>query len=177
MNKSETVAILAVISAAWPSRNGQSWVTPEVIDIWSEMFAADDPREVTAAVKGMISTQKFMPTIADVKEAMQKQRALARGDLTAGEAWEKVIKAMHRWGYYQPDKAHEMLGDEIWAVIRQCGGWAVCCDSEMTVISAQFERRYNARKERQAYAEKLPAGLIEGVRELLGVMMIEGGKS
>lgn len=171
MTAIEMAKVLALINSVY--QRGDKAPDELTLRTWTELFADDDAREVTAALKGLMLTSKYPPTPADLKEALVKQRALARGDLTAGEAWEKVIKAMHRWGYYQPDKAHEMLGDDIWAVIRQCGGWAVCCDSEMTVISAQFERRYNARKEQQAYAEKLPAGLIDGVRELLGLIEIK----
>lgn len=171
----ETAKVLALIAAAYPGRGAKA--DEMTMGLWHDMFAEDDAREVTLAVKAMFATCKFPPTIADVKEAMQRQRAMARGDLSAGEAWERVVKAMRRWGVYRAKEAHAELGENLWAVIQQCGGWAMCCNAEMTVISGQFERRYNARKEQRAYAEKLPAGLVQGVRDLLGVMMIEGGKS
>lgn len=173
MTMAETAKILALIVAAYPGRGVKA--DEMTVGLWRDMFADDDAREVMLAVKAMFATCKFPPTIADVKEAMQRQRAIGRGDLSAGEAWEKVVREIRR-NYCHPDKARAELGENIWAVIQQCGGWSVCGNSEITVISAQFERRYNAQKEQQAYAEKLPAGLAQGVKEILGVMMIEGGK-
>ena len=155
MTKSEMAALLTVISVAYPGSRVRADET--TIGVWHDALQDLTAAEATLAVKALVNTLKFPPSIADVREAVVNQRQLARGEKSAGEAWELVTRALSKHGYYHPSKAREELGEAIWGIVQQCGGWRALCGSEkLEVFSAQFERRYKDAKEREAYAEKVP---------------------
>lgn len=148
-------ALLTIISVAYPGSRVRADET--TIGVWHDALQDLAAAEATLAVKALVNTLKFPPSIADVQEAVVNQRQLARGEKTPGEAWELVTRALSKYGYYHPSKAREELGETIWGIIRQCGGWRNLCETEKPeVISAQFERRYKAMKDRETYAEKVP---------------------
>lgn len=166
MTKSETAKLLAYIAVAYP--NGKVEPNEPTVALWSQ-FTADLPYEMAKlAVDSMISTLRFPPTIADIRESVARARSEACGELSAGEAWGKVRKAISRWGYYRPIEAHEALGDELWGVIEQVGGWSYLntTEDDISTISAQFERRYKARQEQEKYRVMVPAL----VRERMGAL-------
>lgn len=179
MNKQETAKLLAYIVIAYP--NGKVEPNEPTVALWSQ-FTADLPYEMAKlAVDSMISTLRFPPTIADIRESVARARSEACGELSAGEAWGKVRRAVSRYGYYQPEAARECLGAALWAAIEQIGGWSYICSTEddTSTLSAQFERRYKARAEQEQRRMQIPAQVQERMRELLadapGLTLIEGG--
>lgn len=173
MTSQETAAILGVIIKAYPGSRIN--IDRETVSLWAEMLQDLSAAEVTLAVKGMVATLKYPPSIADVREAVVKQRNA--GDLSAGEAWGKVIKAVGRFGYNHPDEAHERLGDRIWAAIEQVGGWTNVClsDSGLEVLSAQFERRYDAAEKQRRYREQVPDTIQQSFAQLVNnIKLLEG---
>lgn len=179
MTRKGTAQLLMLLSASYPRFAFRA--DEETVNIWHGMLE-DLPDEVVAvATKRMIATLKFPPTIADIREAVASAVQDAKGSVSAGDAWDKVIKAVHRYGYYRPDQAREALGDEIWHAVEMIGGWSYLCvgeDSE-AVISAQFERRYSAMKAQQSNAIQIPASVNNDMKRLVEPLakrlMIEQG--
>ena len=73
MNKKETVQILAILKAAYP--NFYKDMTTEeaqgTISVWALQFADMPADIVLMALNKAISTSKFPPTIAEIKEKMK----------------------------------------------------------------------------------------------------------
>lgn len=165
MNISETAALLSVIKTAYP--NSRFDANEQTLLLWHEMLA-DIPAEIaTLAVKSMVATLKFPPSIADVREAVSRNERELRGYMTAGEAWDAVRRAISNYGYYQPEKARESLGERLWKAVGMAGGWTLLCTTdEVTTVSAQFERRYNAMVEQETYHMQVPETVMLQLREL-----------
>lgn len=74
MTREETISILSIIKTAYPKFyvNLQRQDLLNTISLWNEMFANDDVKIVAIAVKELINSFQFPPTIADVKEKMRK---------------------------------------------------------------------------------------------------------
>lgn len=168
MTKIETAQMLALISAAYPRFEMRE--SEKTLSVWHEMLKDMPGDVVSVAVKRMISTQKFPPSIADIREAVAASVQQAKGTESAGEAWRKVTKAIGMYGYYKGEAAHEYLGERIWRAVEMIGGWADLCISEDSeaVRSAQFERRYNAMIQQQAEAIQIPASVSEDMARLMG---------
>lgn len=168
MNKSETTKLLAYIAIAYP--NGKVEPNEPTINLWSRFTADLSLEAAQLAVDSMISTLRFPPTIADIREAVAKSASEARGDLSAGEAWQKVRKAISRYGYYRSDEARAALGERLWSAIEQIGGYGYVCTTEddASTLSAQFERRYKATAEQERYREQVPATVQDRMRALVG---------
>lgn len=168
MTRNETIELLQLLVAAYPS--GKLVANSLTVGIWHDMLK-DLPGElVGAAVRRMIATLKFPPSIADVRSAVANGLADARGAVDAGEAWRRVRKAITWYGYYREADAREALGSDIWAGVEMAGGWQYLCmdDGEEGVRSAQFERRYAARSAAQVERAQIPQDVDDRFRELVG---------
>lgn len=166
MTRADTVKLLAIIITAYPASKVQD--SPETIDLWHELLQ-DLPVEAAAlATKSMISTNKFPPTIADIREAVAKAQAEARGEPSSGEALALVRKAMRLHGYYDATGARKMMGEDIWAVMRMVATcWEDLCASEDENWPARFERLYKEKAVKQHYREVVPVAVQDRMRAMV----------
>ena len=172
MTRPETKLLLGLIVTAYPS--SRIAADDRTVDLWFEMLA-DLPSDVAAAAtKAMFATLKFPPTIADIREAVARSVSDARGDITAGEAWDRVLRAVRRYGWNRPDEAKAALGERLWGAIGMVGGWAHICESdEIEIISAQFERRYEAQHAQEQRQLQIPAQVREHLMALGAGRMVK----
>lgn len=165
MTKAETVTLLQTITVMYPGTKVRA--DELTIGVWHEMLGDLPGDVVAAAVKRMCATLKFPPSIADIREAVVKATKDAQGALTAAEAWTRVNKAVRWYGYYREAEAREKLGAEIWRAVEAVGGWReVCASEEPGIISAQFERRYNAIMARSDEQLLIPQDVREDMHRL-----------
>ena len=94
MNRQETMLIMAAMQAAYPRFyiDKTKEEMKQAVDLWTSLFADDKAEVVTEAVKAMIITLKYPPTIADVKERIRLITALPQ--MSEFEAWNVVFKAI-----------------------------------------------------------------------------------
>lgn len=169
MNREETKEILKVLRVGYPNfyKELKKSEADEIIDLWSTMFAAEPVVIVIEAVKSLMCTLKFPPTIADVKEKISL--ITQPQTMTEMEAWQIVKSAM---SYYN---AVETFG-RLPAILRRIVGspnqlreWAVMeAETVNSVVQSNFMRSYKAtvmqEKERSMLPEstkQMIAGLAE----------------
>lgn len=89
MTKSETVKIIAMLYMAYPAINKLSdEAVEDMTNIWHSFFEDDSYNLVLTAVQVHISTNKWMPSIAEIREQMAR---LMRPDLIPPDiAWGTV---------------------------------------------------------------------------------------
>lgn len=179
MTKADTAKLLQIIIKAYPSSRLQA--DDDTLNLWHEMLS-DLPLNIAAiATKSMIATLRYPPTIADIRESVARSMAEARGELTAGEAWGKVLAAVRKYGdndERQVERARDALGDTLWDAVRLIGGWAYLCstDDDVSTLSAQFERRYKAAQEQAKYREQVPLAVQDHLKALgAGTMLKQIG--
>jgi len=181
MTREETKAILAVLKAGYP--NFYKDMTKEdaknTVDLWATMFADEKPQIVIEAVKSLICTLKYPPTIADVKEkiALITQPPA----MTEMEAWQIVRKAI---SYYNAEENFINLPPEIQKVVgspNMLRQWAQMeAETVDSVIQSNFMRSYKARVAHEKEYAMLPASTRNLIRELAAKMnmkAITGGVS
>jgi hypothetical protein len=159
MDVKETAAILRIIKLSYPeSFKGMSGADAgETIDLWAMMFADDDAKIVTEAVKAMITTLKYPPKIADVKEKIQL--ITQQPTLTELEAWNIVYRAICNGSYYAdeyfnnfPPILKKLVGEP-----KQIREWAQMeGDAVKSVIQSNFMRSYTARLKKDTELNALP---------------------
>jgi hypothetical protein len=151
MNKDQVIAILKILKTSYPKF--YSDMTKEdmlnTIDLWTEMFAHENPALVVAAVKNLINTFKWPPTIADVKDEMYKLTQTETE--TPVEMWNKIKAAMSRASYYAqeefdklPEVAKKFVGSP-----NQLREWALSIDYNDGVTKGQFFKQYEILKKRE----------------------------
>jgi hypothetical protein len=120
MKKSETTEIVMMLLASYPAaRTAEK--TPEV---YEAMLADLDYAIARRAVTRLIATSKWLPTIAEIREACT---ALSHGPLRAGgEAWQDAMSEVRRVGRYEAPRFADPLVVET---MRLWGSWQGFCDS------------------------------------------------
>jgi hypothetical protein len=171
MNKTEATAILAIIKTAYPNFYKGTNEIDDAINLWAMMFENDHPQIVTEAVKTLMCTLKFPPTIADVKEKIalitQPQR------MTEMEAWNIVRGAI---SYYNAVDNFASLPPTIQRLVgspNQLREWAVMeAETVDSVIQSNFMRSFKARQQQEKELAMLPEStkqLIAGLSEKLSI--------
>lgn len=116
MTIDETKMILGILKTAYPNfyKEMSKQEMLNVVDLWADMFKNDNSKLVTVAVKELINSFQYPPTIADVKNKMY---SLTNNEKTPSELWDRLQKAISR-GIYHSEEEFEKLPDEVKEFIR-----------------------------------------------------------
>jgi len=179
MTREETLAIMGVIHAAYPSFYRNRSEADAAVNLWAGMFADDDAELTAAAVKAFIATDEkgFPPVIGVIKS---KMRELSNPEeLTEYEAWGIVKKALGNSGYGYTEE-YEKLPPVIRRLVGsayQLHQWAMMDSGEVdSVVASNFMRSYRVRAAKEREYEALPEEVKRFVSEL-GVRSIPEAKA
>ena len=178
MNKAETAYLLQILMQLFP---GTKLTADELtVSLWQELLS-DLPAELAlAAAKRAAVKTNFMPSIHEIRSEAAQAMMEQQGGKSAGEAWAGVRRAISNFGYTRPEKAREALGEDVWKAVQMMGGWTELCMSEAgdSVLSAQFERRYEAEQKRHGERLLIPEGLRQEMKRLMGdrLLLPESGE-
>lgn len=145
MNASEAVKLVGMLKAAYP----RAEINAETTRIYCEMLADLDASEATNAVKHLLATSKFFPSIAEIRAML----ATRQEQLPASEAaWGEVRKAISSQGRYRtPQFSHPAISHTVDVI-----GWETICSSEaIGVERAHFLRCYEDYCARHVQAAQL----------------------
>lgn len=177
MTYDETLAIMGVLKAAYPSYyKGMARSDAEkAVELWASMFAEDDPANVAAAVKALIATDTkgFPPHIGAVKEKLRKITSPEL--MTETEAWNLVYNAIKR-GLYNSREEFDKLPQMLQRLVgshTQLKDWAMMdLDTVQSVVASNLQRSYRARAENERELSLMPPdvrGLIGAVADRLSL--------
>ena len=173
MTREETKAIMAILKAGYPNfyRNMTKEEATSVINLWATMFVEEPLQVITEAVKSLMCTLKFPPTIADVKEKIELLTQPEQ--MTEMEAWNLVKKAMNTSDFVKSFQDLPPTIRRIVGSVSQLKEWAYT-EGDMSVVSSNFMRSYRARAAHERELVRLPQSakeMIAGVAD--GMKMIE----
>lgn len=157
MTIDETKMILGILKTAYPNfyKEMSKQEMLNVVDLWADMFKNDNSKLVTVAVKELINSFQYPPTIADVKNKMY---SLTNNDKTPSELWDRLQKAISR-GIYHSEEEFEKLPDEVKEYIKSPGQLRelAMLDSDVihSVTKGQFFKNIEVIKKRTAENKKM----------------------
>jgi len=160
--------LMGGLTSAYPRQT----LNAENIEIYGVFLCDLDFDLAKMAVMRHVASSKFFPTIAEIREAAQKNV-----DTTPGltEAWGEVSRAISHVGFYgSPEFSHEAITQTVTAI-----GWQYMCQTElndMGILRAQFLRLYEA-KIKAAREQKVLAPLIKQLLKSMPVKMIQEAAS
>ena len=98
MNREEVIKVLAYLKVAYPNfyKDMKREKAEETINLYQEMFTDSDFKIVAVIVKEWIQTEKFPPTIADIK---QKIYSLTTQEKLPTDLWASLKKAISNSAY------------------------------------------------------------------------------
>ena len=158
MNRQEILSMLTILKRAYPNfyKNFTKQEAEETVLLYEEMFKDYDSRIVLIAVKELINTYEYPPTIATIKNKIYSLSNInEESDL---DLWEKLLKAI-RNGTYGSEKEFELLPQIIKDYLKspyQLQELAsMNSDDIHSVVKGQFLREIKILKERKKEIDKL----------------------
>lgn len=123
------------------------------------------------ALRKYVSTNKFAPTIADIREQVAELNDQNEEDLNETAAWSLVLKAIRRSTYYSEEEFAKLPPVVQRAVSspRQLREWATLEDVDgktLTVIQSNFQRTFRAEQQRERERNKLSPDVLKLMKPL-----------
>lgn len=164
MTENEWVQISGYLKSGYSGR--QFLNDPADIEIWYRELKDLDAVKLTLATRKFVSTSKYPPTIAELRETAAE---IENGEMPAWEdGWNEVIRAIRRYGYYRPEEALASLTP----ITRQCAerlGFLNLCTSENAQVDrANFRMIYTEISERDRKEEQINPKLLEAIKKVQG---------
>lgn len=152
MTPAEAARAVAVLQAAFPAAR---W-SEATVAVYESLLSDLDAELVTRAIERIIRSSKFLPTVAEVRDAAAE---LAFGPGRSGlEAWAEVGLAIRRVGSYGSPTFDDPLVAECVRVL----GWRTLCHggSPEGVDRARFVELYQELLRRQRLQDVSEPGRI-----------------
>ena len=145
MNKQEILKAVAPLQLAFKGNLDDARMR-----LYVEMLSDIPPQILEAAVKKLIMTNKFLPSIAEIRETAYGIKGTISGTAAPdeSEAWGEVVKAIRAVGYYgKPKFSHEA----ITVAVNNIGWQDICMTTNegMNTLRSQFRRAYQLAAQRQ----------------------------
>lgn len=145
MDKVSTTKAIAPLQLAFKGA-----LEKDRLQFYVMMLSDIPPQILETAVKKLIMTNKFLPSIAEIRETAYGIKGIISGTAAPdeSEAWGEVVKAIQSVGYYRKPKfSHEAITTAVNNI-----GWQDICMTTiegMNTLRAQFRRAYQLAAERQ----------------------------
>lgn len=173
LNKKEFSIFVAALKTFYPRE--QLLPNQQAMGLWFQMLG-DIPYQVAeAALQKWVATNKFSPTIAEIRELAS---SIQHGDVPDwGDAWQNVREAVQRYGWYRQEEAMASLDEITRECVRRIGFERLCHSEEPALERANFRMVYETMAQRRKTQEQLPTGLATLIGQIKESLMIEEAKN
>lgn len=174
MDQKEFSTLAMAIRTYYPKEN----ILPnsQAMDLWYRELQ-DIPFPVAeAALRKWVSTNKWSPSIADIREMCA---AVRHGEVPAwGEGWEKVLKAIRKYGMYNIGPALASLDPLTRQAVERVGFAEICLSENISVERANFRMVYESLAEREKTRQQVALPLQKTIERLgsADVLALEKGR-
>ena len=136
----------------------------ESIKIWFSLLK-DIPYEVlNVAIQKYMMTNKFAPTIADLRELASE---VTQGQISDwGDGWEQVLRAIREHGMYDVRAALNSMDDITRKCVERLGFREICMSTNIAVERANFRTLYETLANRQKEDSKLSLSIKTKLAQL-----------
>ena len=201
MNRKETVATFALISALFPRDDKFANATKEMISAWNEMLADIPFDTVKAAIKAAVATSPFPPSISEIRNYAVK---ISENSLRpAEEAWKIALDAMRTYNtktvpidgfnsktyefvqFGEPVKirpsgleyeAKKNVPPDVWEVMELMGYADMCASENADVLRGQFMKIWSNKTSRE-HEYRVVSPIVPQLIEKVANRLLEGGEN
>lgn len=164
MKKNEILKIVMILKTSYPYafKDMSEEDVEGMVNLYQEMFKEYTYQEVSQAVKDIINTSEYMPTIATIKGKIYTNKH--PNEANNSELWDKLLNAIRNSSYHSEEE-FEKLPDIIKAYVgspTQLQEMAIM-DSDVihSVVKGQFLKQIELLKENHK------ENVITGKKDLL----------
>lgn len=178
MDKKEFAAFAMALRTYYPRE--QILPNQQAMELWYREVQ-DIPFPVAeAALRKWVSTNKWSPSIADIREMTAD---IQHGEIPDwGEAWESVLKSIRKHGMYNIKGAMESLDPLTRQAVERIGFRELCMSENIAVDRANFRMVFETLQKREKTKQQLALPLREAIDRIQlqsmdnGMLRIGGGK-
>lgn len=152
MNRKEIINLLAIATANFPNLQ-QKEMKPTAV-LWERALSDLSYEVAEKAVIKVLSTSRFFPTIADIREAAAD--ITQPRTLDAMEAWGLVVDAIRRFGFYRQAEAMEYLPEDVAEMVKRFTWRELCLSESPETLRAQFRMAWDTQSKRKNEVKALP---------------------
>ena len=175
MDKKEFSMFAMALKTYYPKE--QLLPNQQAMELWFRELQ-DIPFTVAeAALRKWVSTQKWSPSIAEIREMTVN---VQYGEIPDwGEGWEQVMYAIRRYGIYRPKEALDSLDPLTRQCVERLGFRELCMSENITADRANFRMCYETLAKRQQTDQQLALPLQKVISQIQtnGLLKLEGGET
>lgn len=145
--------------------------TENAMRLWYSELKDIPYQSAYMALRKYVSTNKFAPTIADIREQVAELNDQNEEELNETAAWYMVWKAICNSGYHADEEfaklppviqraVHSPAQLREWALLENIDGKTI------TVLQSDFQRAFRAEKQREREQNKLSPDVLKLMRPL-----------
>lgn len=139
MDRTEFLRGMALLSLAFSKD-----LTSDQTAAWYSFFENDSYETFQKAVRKICAESEWFPSIAQIKSAMADHDL---AELTADQAWDQVLTAIRKYGFYRSKEAMASLPELTQRAVKNLGGFQAICQSESGEwLRKDFASVYNSFK-------------------------------
>lgn len=172
MTKQEFGVFASAIRTYYPKEN----ILPnqQAMELWFRELQ-DIPYQVAeAALRQWVSTNKWSPSIAEIRETASTVQSGSIPDW--GDGWEQVIMAIRKYGSYRIPEAMESFDPITRQCVERLGFRNICMSENIAADRANFRMIFEQLAERKQKEQQMALPLkqlIQGIQQK-GLLQIEG---
>jgi hypothetical protein len=160
MNRKEIINLLGIATANFPNLQTKDMQPTAVL--WEKALKDIDYMTAEKALIKVLSTSRFFPTIADIREAASQITNPRVMD--AIEAWGLIVRAIRMFGMYRQKEGLESLPVDVRAMAERFTWRELCLNENPDTLRAQFRMAWDTQSKRETEMRQIPRnirGLIE----------------
>ena len=152
MTKAEVTKLLTIIAAMYPRFE----ISTLKVELWLDMIGDIPFKEAQMAVKKVMMTSEFPPTVAEIRKAATDITTNKGDVLDAGKAWGEVMLAIRKYGSWSPEEAYSIMSPATAKIVKQIGWQEICSSEVIEVVRGQFMKMFDSYKVREQQDRLLP---------------------
>lgn len=155
MDSNQFGEFMAIIKSAYPREN--LFGIESVKDVWFRLLKDIDGRIIKLAAMKWVSTQKWPPSIAEIRLACVDIQEGTDDDWS--KKWEQVLKLIAKYGYYRSNEAFSEMDDLTSQVVKRIGYINLCKSENLGIDRAAFRDIYLSLAKRKKEDAQMPEQL------------------
>ena len=141
----------------------------QAMELWYRELEDIPYKVAEASLRKWVATNKWSPSIAEIRELTAN---IQYGEqLTWGEAWEKALNAVRRYGSYNKKEALDSLDPLTRKCVENIGYLDLCMSENIMVERAHFQKIFEIYSKREQTDKRLPNNLLQAIEQA----RVEGG--
>jgi hypothetical protein len=152
----------------------------DAFNIWYSLLQDIEYMVAQAAIQMYMLTNKFPPTIADIRECAA---SVSVGEKPLwSDGWEEVLMAIRKFGSYRETEALNNMTETTRMAVQRLGFRNICMSENIMADRANFRMVFEQIAEREHTAQQIPvklSNLIESIqkKENENKRLLETGKA